>query len=278
MKNHLMIISFFILRKQITMEYILSIMPAWLACLLFVFLTVLLSVGGLSIARRLLDLKRLKESHEVSGFLLGIVGVFYAIILTFVVVAVWEDYEEVNAALSGETNELNDLYFEAAALPDSAKNEIQNSIVSYATAMKNAKWDLESKEGKLGISSHSGYTSLQHAILQFNPANEKEKIILGTMLNDLNQLSNFRSDRVSGTESHVPDFIWVVLFIGGCITLIFTYFFYVENKRFQVIMTSLLACLFSLVFFLGLLLDHPFSGSTAISKDAVEQLLNNIGQ
>ena len=51
-----------------------------------VLLSTLASVAGLLITRKLVDLNKLRASHEVGGYLLSVVGTLYAVLLGLVVV------------------------------------------------------------------------------------------------------------------------------------------------------------------------------------------------
>jgi hypothetical protein len=49
-------------------------------------------------------------NNEVAGFKFAVVGVFYAVLLAFVVVAVWEDYRDTETAVRNEAKALADLH------------------------------------------------------------------------------------------------------------------------------------------------------------------------
>jgi hypothetical protein len=57
------------------------------------------SVGLMLLARRKWGIDRLKLNNEVAGFKFSVIGVLYAALLAFVVVAVWENYKKVVLAL-----------------------------------------------------------------------------------------------------------------------------------------------------------------------------------
>jgi hypothetical protein len=68
--------------------------------------------------------------------------------------------------------------------------------------------------------------------------------------------------------------MWVVLLAAGMITIGFSFFFGIENVWAQVLMVAALAATISLVLFLILTLDQPFSGVAAIEPEAFLQLEN----
>ncbi len=68
--------------------------------------------GSCSLCRRIWGPDRLKLNNEVAGFKFSVIGVLYAVLLGFVVIAVWEDYRNTETAVRNEAKavvDLNDL-------------------------------------------------------------------------------------------------------------------------------------------------------------------------
>jgi len=62
---------------------------------------------------------------------------------------------------------------------------------------------------------------------------------------------------------------WGVITFGGVCTLALALLFYLENTGIQIAMIAILAVLISSLFFLLIVLDHPYSGGYSISPDAL---------
>jgi hypothetical protein len=54
---------------------------------------VLVAVVGLLVVQRLVPSDRREGQNDVAGFFYAVLGVAYAVLLAFVVIAVWQDYE-----------------------------------------------------------------------------------------------------------------------------------------------------------------------------------------
>ena len=77
--------------------------------LLVVGLSIVLSWFGLRTVRRFVPIDVLQSHHEVAGFMIGVLGAIYAVLLAFVVVALWNQYQEARSAVEQEANQLSDL-------------------------------------------------------------------------------------------------------------------------------------------------------------------------
>ena len=76
--------------------------PLWLVGLIVMIVAQTYAIGLMLLTRSIFGVSRLAENNEVAGFKFAVVGVFYAVLLAFVVVAVWEEYRNTEAAVRNE--------------------------------------------------------------------------------------------------------------------------------------------------------------------------------
>src|SRR3712207_9437219 len=60
---------------------------------LIVLLAILVAVGGLVLVEHLVPWQVRQQHNDVAGFIYAVLGVVYAVLLGFVTIAVWEDFE-----------------------------------------------------------------------------------------------------------------------------------------------------------------------------------------
>ena len=82
---------------------------------------------GTVLARRWVSVEVLKHNNEVAGFIYGVIGVLYAVLLGFTAIIVWEQFDKAQAGVDQEANELADLYRDAQAFPDDTRKELETS-------------------------------------------------------------------------------------------------------------------------------------------------------
>ena len=90
----------------------------WVVALGLVAVAEVYSIGLMLLFRTRMGAERLALNNEVAGFKFAVVGVFYAVLLAFVVVAVWEDYHDTETAVRNEAKALVDLHQASYALPE----------------------------------------------------------------------------------------------------------------------------------------------------------------
>src|ERR1700710_2665566 len=100
---------------------LIDTIPSGLLCLAFVTFAVLIAQVGLSIFNAWYDHQKLPQNNEVAGIMFGAISLIYSLILAFVIVAVWEDYDKLNQTIETEADKLNEIITHSRNQPDSVK-------------------------------------------------------------------------------------------------------------------------------------------------------------
>jgi hypothetical protein len=100
--------------------------------ILTVVLPIFVAVLGQALVQRLVPSARRQEHNDVAGFIYAVLGVAYAVLLAFVAIVVWEDYETAESNVETEANELAGIYFLADRFPESDRERVQEFARSYA--------------------------------------------------------------------------------------------------------------------------------------------------
>lgn len=231
--------------------------------------SVIASVVGLLLARKFVHLDQLKATHEVGGYLLSVVGTMYAVLLGLVVVDAMSKFQQGIAITESEANSVADIYLLAERMPKERGEKVQKVCYDYVDRVINEEWKLMDKRclcpqaRKLAI-------SVVRTVRDWEPVSESEKAIYSQALSESCQLWDNRRSRTNLSQHTIPPLEWVVLMIGGFITVVFTYFFGLENLRAQIMMTSMVSLIISLNMFLVMMFGYPFSGELKVSPDAFE--------
>ncbi len=229
------------------------------------------------IIRKKISHELLIENHEVGGFLYNAVCVIYAVLMAFVVFAIWTNMAETNSKIEGEANNLQNLYYDASAFPDSIKTDIQSTIREYVKRVTNEEWQLLS-EGKQDSLAMRQFVKLNRIYLSIKTEQVSNIEVLSQAMKNIQELREFRRHRILSSKQSMPDILWLVLILSSVILVAFTFFFSTKNILHQYIMTAFLVFVCVLVLYLIYVLDHPFVGQDAITPDAFQPLINIINR
>ncbi len=114
--------------------------PLWITALVLTVGAAIYSVGLMLITRRVFGVDRLKLNNEVAGFKFAVVGVFYAVMLAFVVIAVWEEFRNTETAVRNEAKAAVNLHRVSFALPIEGGAEIRKHLLDYTNDVREKEW------------------------------------------------------------------------------------------------------------------------------------------
>src|SRR6184192_4717497 len=106
------------------MRFLLNL-PIGISFFIVSAVTTFIALVGLHFVRKKYSTEVLKENHEVAAIIFNAFGLFYGVIMAFVVFVTWSGYDDATKNLQMEANEVDDLFHIAKAFPDPAHKIIQ---------------------------------------------------------------------------------------------------------------------------------------------------------
>jgi Protein of unknown function (DUF4239) len=244
--------------------------------ILTVFVPVLVAVAGLVVVQRLVPPERRVGQNDVAGFIFAVLGVAYAVLLAFVVIAVWEEYKTAQTNVESEAHELAGVYFASSRLPEPDRTRIQDLALRYARVVVDEEWPMMER-GQTSPRADSLLRQLTSKILQFDPHTKGEQVLYELQQTQLHEAADARRSRLLEVREGIPDLLWVVLVVGGVITVSFTYLFGLKSNVAHALMVAALTLLICGILFTIGEFNYPFSGVVEIRPDAFKEVLGSFG-
>src|SRR5262245_4966522 len=102
-----------------------------ISCLFFVLFCISISQAALLCFNLLRVHNKLQRNNEVAGIMFGAISLIYSLILAFVIIAVWGDYEDLDKTIQSEADKLNSIMAHSSTLPGNLKKELNTAIYNY---------------------------------------------------------------------------------------------------------------------------------------------------
>ncbi len=253
-------------------QQILLRIPSLILGLLVVGGGVTLSIIGLLIVRHSIHHSKLRLHHDVADPILGAVGAVYAVLLAFVVVTVWQNFDKSNSAVQLEANYLADIYRDAEAFPPDFRQKVANTLREYREAVVKYEWPAMQK-GQMSQEVEGIMKKIWTLYTNYQPKTKTEEAFFNESVHKLNEFREFRRQRIMDSRTGIHPLLWYVLLVGALAVISFTFLFGAENIKAQIVMGVLLSALISLILVAILLLDYPFTGDITISPEPFKQIL-----
>lgn len=250
--------------------------PTWLWGTFIVVGTTLVSCLGLLFFQKLVPESARRIENDVVAGTMAIVGVAYAVLIAFIAVATWQAFTDGDKSTDVEASHIANLYRDVEGLPNDVANQIRDRVKDYVDKVINVEWPAQQR----GDTSRAGRADIEQIhtlIMSFVPQNPRESVIQGEFLRVLNELYSSRRTRQLAAQNAIPPVIWWIIILGSIGTISYVYLFNVENRRWHLIMTAMVASSMALVIVLVIALDRPFRGELSISTDAYVNALQSVG-
>jgi hypothetical protein len=195
------------------------------------------------------------------------------LLLAFVVADALSEFSDVQKVVDREGSLAKNLYRQIKACPDTAKvSAIKKEYLHYINLV------IEDEFPKMNLGQQSERTIESFAkvfdlVEAIKPNDTLIQAKAQFMLQSLNDLATNRSLRLLAGESEIPTTMWLILLMGGLITAVLSALLSVENLRYHLFVNGLMGAFIGLLFFLIIILDHPFSGSIKVEPTGYKGIL-----
>src|SRR5215210_6481088 len=240
-----------------------SALATALYVILTVFLPVLVAVAGLVLVQRLVPPERREGQNDVAGFIYAVLGVAYAVLLAFMLIAVWQDYNTAQTNVESEAHELAGVYFLASHLPEPERTRLQDLARTYARVVVEEEWPMMER-GQTSPRADSLLRQLRLKLLQFDPRTKGEQVLYERGLTQVHDAVDARRSRLLEVREGIPNLLWVVLVVGGVITVSFTYLFGLKSNLAHALMVAALTLVICGILFTIAEFNYASSGVVEI--------------
>lgn len=215
------------------------------------------------------------QHNDVTGWQLGILGTTYAVILGFMLYAVWTDFDNATQNVEMEANSLTNLYRLAEGLPDASRIELQKLARTYAQQVIDHDWP-EMEQGRVPVESVGLASKMQRVLISVPEASRTAGIAQDHAMTELSTMTTCRRTRLLENALSLPTVLWFVLVVGGILTIVSSCMFGSQNR----FLHGVQVVFFSLMIALALLaiadINKPFRGSVHVGNDAFVRALENM--
>ena len=192
----------------------------------------------------------------------------YAVLVAFVVVVVWEQFDVAQTATESEASAISDLLRDSTGLPAAARPVVQQSLLSYTKDVVDDEFPRMGRGEELEQQS-TELSEIWQSYAQVQPVTQSEIAFYRESVARLDDLGTARKNRITGTNSEIPVELWILLLGGGAVMLVFTYLFATPDFWVHAGLIALAAALLGFLLYLIFAFEHPFVGSLSVPARAL---------
>jgi Protein of unknown function (DUF4239) len=245
-----------------------------LAAILFTGAWAAFAVIGFRIALLYRPQDRVEAHNDTYGVYFGMVGLLYAILLAFVVVVAWEQFNAAEESTHTEVTRLSNLFRDSEPLAGTDQNRIQNALVVYVQNVIDREYDAMA-DGESDEPTEEAYEAIWNGFYNVRVEGDGPAAsFYDSAVGRLNELGEARRLRILSSQSTIPLPLWILLVGGGLFTISWLFPFYMRDTRVQTVALGSVGAFTGFVLFLIYALQHPFAGDIAIDPAVYQSLLD----
>jgi len=244
--------------------------------LLIVAASVVMAVAGLWLVQRLVPLPSRERNNTATGSIYAALYVMFGVSVGFSLFLTWQQYNTARQVAKNEAVALEQVYRLADKLPEPHRGRVQDLAVTYARSVVADEWPAM-RQGQESPRAKTHLEELRRSAQDFEPRTDAQSDVYSVSLAELDELEANREFRLLSVNEGIPYIVWVVLVIGGVLTVAFTYLFGIEPAWLHALAVAGLAVMVSLVLHVIGVLDYPFNSGVQVQPTAFEQVLRELG-
>jgi hypothetical protein len=157
--------------------------------------------------------------NDLIGWQLGVLGTTYAVILGFMLFAVWTALREADLNADLEANAVLDMYRLAQGLPEPQRTRLQTLARSYVDAVITEDWP-QMARGEVPERTRAISAELWDTVMSVREGSATEITAQEQVQVQLSSVDQHRLTRVLQSTRSLPPILWSVLLTGGALTII----------------------------------------------------------
>jgi NADH:ubiquinone oxidoreductase subunit 6 (subunit J) len=244
-------------------RWLLNTFPTWVLAVVFVGGVALLAFAGQVFVRRRFTHAREGTHNEVASVVLSLIAAVYGLVLGFVVVELYGDYQEAEETVQVEAAELSDILRLAEGLGEPVAGAIVNAVGEYATTVVDEEWE-SMREGVPSERAESALDDMFTILASYQPDGAGQQSHLDAVLRTLDDLHLTRQLRLDDARERMPGMLQLFIYVGAFVVIGVAFLMGLESARAQLTMVTVLGAILGFALALVILLDYPFSGDVSV--------------
>jgi Protein of unknown function (DUF4239) len=254
-------------------DWLLNLPLLWMAVVVFAA-TYLLAAGIYWVVTRLAVNDRARAFKAVSPGMLPPLGILFALLVGFIAVEVWNNYDKAKLAVVSEASALRAVILLAGVFPEEQKTRIYALIDRHIEDAINKEWPaMARQQATLSTLRANALIEALQDVLALKPANDSQRTIQPEMVKALQAALDARRQRIVVSQSTVGTVKWAGILLQAVCTLVAIAMVHSDNQLTCGITLTLFATGIAVSLLLIAAYSRPFTGEISVRPDLLKQVL-----
>ena len=253
-------------------DWLLNLPVSWMA--LIVFMATYLIAGGVYlVVTKLAVTEWARAFKAVSPGMLPPLGVLFALLVGFIAVEVWNNFDKAKAAVATEASALRAVVLLAGTFPEEQKARIYALINRHIEVAVNQEWPEMAHQQATLSPLPTALIEALHEALALKHADDSQRTAQPEMVRALHTALDARRQRIVISESSVGAVKWAGILLQGLCTLVAIAMVHSDNRPACAMTLMLFATGIALSVLLIAAYTRPFTGENSVAPELLKQVI-----
>jgi hypothetical protein len=206
------------------------------------------------------------DSDRAAG-VFGVTGTGFAVLLAFVIFLSFSSYDRARDKASVEAVAISQLFRTATIFSPDSQRQLQGELICYARGVVHDEWRTM-RDARTSPVVDGWLARIEQTIDQVQLENENQRVAYEHWFDQSAERREGRRGRLAEAEPLVPSLVWLALFLGGALIVVYMCF-YADRAEPAVVQALMMGTVTTMVV-AGLLvvrfLDRPYEDASGSIK------------
>jgi Protein of unknown function (DUF4239) len=254
-------------------DWLLNLPVLWMAVVVFAA-TYFLTAGIYWVVTRLAVNDRARAFKAISPGMLPPLGILFALLVGFIAVDVWNNFDKAKVAVASEASALRAVVLLAETFPEEQKTRIYALVDRHIEEAINKEWPAMARhQATLSSLRAVHLIELLHDTLTLKPIDDSQRMAQPEMMKAIHTALDARRQRIVVSQSEVGTVKWAGILLQALCTLIAIAMVHSDNRVSCAIAMTLFATGVALSLLLIAAYSRPFTGEISVRPDLLKQVI-----
>jgi uncharacterized protein DUF4239 len=202
-------------------------------------------------------------------------GIIFGLLVGFVAVQVWSDFDKAKAAIASEASALRGVVLLADSFPEEQRSRLRSLVNRHIDEAVHQEWPaMAEQRATLARLPVTLMEALQYT-LSFKAADENQTTAQREIVNALERAMEARRQRIVISQSTVSSLKWAAILLQALCALIAIAMVHSDNRMTCAIALTIFATGVAICVLMIAAYTRPFTGEISVGPDLLQQVITS---
>lgn len=204
--------------------------------------------------------------RDIGGYMISIVG----LLLGFILVNCWDDMKHAQLDLVDESQQLIVISRLVEQFPLAERQSVHSALIEYIDLTIEKEWPAMIK-GQPQPFTRPAVLKLYNILARMEATTPTQVEVYSNVIPLLNNVVELRNQRLALAAGTMPLAMWWVVLFGSTLAMAVLVFFPADNASNYPALITLFTAMFSLLVYVIIILQYPYSGEVRVEPTLMRQ-------